>query len=472
VSATGTDRTVYRFGRFRLDKGQRILEKDSGLIPLPPKAVDTLIVLLERAGEVVDKDTLFQVVWPGTFVVESSLTKNICVLRKVLDEPGCEESVIQTASKRGYRFVGAVQEEPVVTAAPAKGPEVRFRARRTQTLLFAALIVLAVLVYARKQQGTPDGTLNEADRQYRIGRHLWSKADATEVQKAVERLQKATELDPKSALAHAGLADAYILKTMLGSGGPADLSRAREKASLAVRLDPKLALPHVSLGWALALADLNLKEAEREYRRALTLDPESVPAHYTYACLLVFSGRTEEARKLIRRAQQLDPVSPLVGVMAGRIEYFDRRYQHAIELLREVLEREPAFSQAHYYLAMSLGQLGRTKEAREHLHQARPHASLLATDEAWLRAIEGDRAPARALVAERRSLVASGRANAVVLLMPAIDAGEHEIAIEALEAMWTTRRIELLTLSATPRVDALRSDARFTAILRRLWPDS
>jgi DNA-binding winged helix-turn-helix (wHTH) protein len=81
-----------------------VLKRGDKLVALPPKAIETLAVLFGRAGEVVDKETMFRLVWPGTFVAESSLTKNISMLRKVLDENASGESVIQTVSKRGYRF--------------------------------------------------------------------------------------------------------------------------------------------------------------------------------------------------------------------------------------------------------------------------------------------------------------------------------------------------------------------------------
>jgi eukaryotic-like serine/threonine-protein kinase len=279
------------------------------------------------------------------------------------------------------------------------------------------------------------------------------------------------ELAPDSALAHAGLADAYTSSATLGVGpAAANLARARSAAERAVTLDGRLARPHVSLGHVRFLADFDWRASEAEFRRAIQLHRRLAPAYHGYACLLAHWGRIPEARQAIHRAQELDPVSPLVTVTAGRIEYYARRYQHAITILRDALEREPSFSSAHYYLAMSLGQLGRTEEALLHLRRSRVHPSLLATDEAWLASLDGDIRPARSVLAQRRALVASG-ADPVVMLLPAVDSREIDLAFWSLEEMVRARRIELVTLKVNPRFDPLRSDPRFDALVRRLWPD-
>jgi DNA-binding winged helix-turn-helix (wHTH) protein/Tfp pilus assembly protein PilF len=445
-----------------------VLKRGDKLVALPPKAIQTLAVLLGRAGEVIDKETMFRLIWPGTFVAESSLTKNISMLRKVLDENASGESVIQTVSKRGYRFTAEVE--------PAKPAEVAPKLQAQESWshwLFAlvAIIFLSAIILTWRFNSSAAAP-SRAGREYLIGRHMWSKLDRQDMQKALEHFQKALELAPKSALAHAGLADTYVTMTTLGMGrAEENLSRARTAARRALALDQTLAHAHVSLGHVRVLADFDWKGGENEFRQAIALEPRLAAAHYGYACLLVHSGRIEEARMSIRRAEDLDPVSPLISVAAARIEYYGRRYQHAVEMLREVLEREPSFSQAHYYLAMSLGQLGRTEEALRHLREAHVHSSLTAADEAWLLSLRGNRERARLLLAERRDLVSAGRATSAAMLLPAIDSGENDLAISSLEEMVRARRIELVSLRVNPRLDPLRSDPRFTDLVRRIWRD-
>jgi DNA-binding winged helix-turn-helix (wHTH) protein/TolB-like protein len=110
---------IYEFGPFRYDSGQRLLFRGSDTVPLVPKAVETLHVLLERRGTIVEKAELMKLVWPDTTVEDVGLARNISLLRKALGEEEEGQSWIETIPRRGYRFVGEVRTEtaPVVPAA-------------------------------------------------------------------------------------------------------------------------------------------------------------------------------------------------------------------------------------------------------------------------------------------------------------------------------------------------------------------
>src|SRR5215470_3080719 len=98
---------IYEFGPFRLDAAERLLSRDGEVVPLQPKVFDLLLALLERHGRLVEKDELMKAVWPDTIVEEVNLANNISILRKTLSENG--ERFIETAPKRGYRFVACVK---------------------------------------------------------------------------------------------------------------------------------------------------------------------------------------------------------------------------------------------------------------------------------------------------------------------------------------------------------------------------
>ena len=98
-------KNLFEFGRFRVDTGQRLLFCDGEVVPLAPKAFDTLLALVESQGAVLLKDELLKKVWPDTFVEEGNLTQNISMLRRVLEEGSDGQQYIQTIPKRGYRFV-------------------------------------------------------------------------------------------------------------------------------------------------------------------------------------------------------------------------------------------------------------------------------------------------------------------------------------------------------------------------------
>src|SRR5262249_14094970 len=116
-------RHVYEFGPFRLDAAERLLWRDGEVVPLQPKVFDLLLALLERHGRLVEKDELMKAVWPDTIVEEVNLANNISILRKTLSENG--ERFIETAPKRGYRFVASVREivEESVGLSREKQPE-------------------------------------------------------------------------------------------------------------------------------------------------------------------------------------------------------------------------------------------------------------------------------------------------------------------------------------------------------------
>jgi TolB-like protein/DNA-binding winged helix-turn-helix (wHTH) protein/Flp pilus assembly protein TadD len=150
----------YKFGAFRLDASGRVLYRGEERVSLTPKVVETLLLLVENHGEMVDKDELIRRVWPSTFVEETNLTRNISVLRKALGDSEEGQEFIETIPKRGYRFIAAVAGVP---AAPGPAPVVRAvpapsRWRRTAVLVLAALAALfvgAAATYVLKRHFAP-----------------------------------------------------------------------------------------------------------------------------------------------------------------------------------------------------------------------------------------------------------------------------------------------------------------------------
>jgi DNA-binding winged helix-turn-helix (wHTH) protein len=101
---------IYVFGPFRVDVAERVLSGEKGVVPLTPKAFDTLLVLIENSGHVLSKEELMEKVWPDSFVEENNLAQNISALRKALGGEGGGQKVIETVPKRGYRFIADVKE--------------------------------------------------------------------------------------------------------------------------------------------------------------------------------------------------------------------------------------------------------------------------------------------------------------------------------------------------------------------------
>jgi DNA-binding winged helix-turn-helix (wHTH) protein/Tfp pilus assembly protein PilF len=449
------------FGPFRLDTRQRILEREGEVIPLTPKAIDTLILLVESAGEVVDKNTIMQHLWPDTFVVESTLTRNISVLRKAL---GCRGQYIETFSKRGYRFVA-----PVNPVRPAPASPVSSR-RTFRPVAIAAVIMLAGIVHfpssapAARFDGSP-----EARRLALIAAYHWHKLTATDLHKAKTHYQAAVKTDPRSASAWAGLADTYVTLVQLG-GGPVSilLPKASDAARRAIELNPKLAAPHSALALTLLLTQFDWRRAEEEYKISLRIDPSHLPAYCGYSRLLMSLRRFDEAERLIRRGMERDPASPLLAFHEGQLHYMAERYEWAAALLSEVIEREPGYEVARYYLALSYGYLGRYEEALRELRASGRHANLQETEEAWILARSGRKERAEMLLARRREQVNRREASPIVLPVLAVAAGRLDEAVAALESCVAVRSIELLALLSEPRFAPLRGNPRFAALAARI----
>ena len=164
----GQSPRFYAFGPYRLDPDEKVLFHEGQPVPLTPKAVDTLLVLVSRHGHVVGKDELMRAVWPNTFVEENNLTQNISALRRVLGDGIEGRHFIETVPRRGYRFVGEVTEpanqladaSPKLAQATPALPAAAFRSwlRGPRPGMLAAALVLtavAVLVVVRTQRDPP-----------------------------------------------------------------------------------------------------------------------------------------------------------------------------------------------------------------------------------------------------------------------------------------------------------------------------
>jgi len=158
-----SDKRSYEFGSFRLDAAEYVLVRDGQVVPLTPKAFETLLVLVQNSGHVVEKSELYKQVWQDAFVEETNLTKNISILRKVLSEGDGDTTFIETVPKRGYRFVVPVREAeanyngngsrtvtttPVAVAGPDSSPRESLARLKSHKYVFAALLTIAALIIA------------------------------------------------------------------------------------------------------------------------------------------------------------------------------------------------------------------------------------------------------------------------------------------------------------------------------------
>ncbi|MBC7928238.1 MAG: winged helix-turn-helix domain-containing protein [Bryobacteraceae bacterium] len=463
---------AYRFGPFRLDVSSRILERNGERIQLTPKVIDTLFVLIGNRRQVVTKEALMKAVWPDVTVVESGLTRNMSSLRKALEDGSEEGSFIETVPRRGYRFVAEVteellvsQEEPVPMEVPVAAPRIsRFALRAGLTL--AALASVAGLAMVFRPQ--PATTRVAVEPSVRIGEHLLYKLAPDETVRAAEHFERAIANNPGSASAHAGLSISLLSLSMLGVRSMQDvLPQALTAAKKSLQLDARSSAAHYAMGSVHLVSEWDFSRADAEFRKALALQPESVQSRLGYARLKLTTGDFLGAQQLVEEALRLDPASPPLGTEYCRVFYYQRDFQRAESECRKVLDREPGYGLAYYYLALSLGSLGRLPEARQNLKRSSLMPGVLEADYAWLSLREGDRRPALAVLEQRRELVRQGKVGAIAKLLPAAILNRMDEAYEALEAGVATKAPEFLTVAIEPRLDPIRSDARYAPLLRR-----
>ena len=612
----------YSFGPFLLDPAEKVLLCKGHAVPLPPKALETLLVLVEKHGHVTEKAELLQRVWPDTFVEEATLTQNIFTLRKALGDSADGHEYIETIPRRGYRFVapvraldqsGAVaktQSQPhaaslyrpflwallgIMTMGVGAGFYFRMRSRKPGTASSPSRITLAVLPF---QNFTPDpqqeylsdglteemitqlGGLNperlgviartsamhykdttetagqigqelgveyllegscrregsrvrisaqlirvrdqmhlwaqDYDREfsdslalesevtrdiaaqiqlklaqqptarashplnpvahdaYLRGRYFWSKRSEQGYLKAIEHFEQAIAADPNYAQAYSGLADAYAL---LGSNPTTAITRkdamakARAAALQALAIDDSLAEAHTSLAFVYWHYDWNWANAEKEFQRALQLNPSYATAHHWYAFYLLSQGRTDQAIEEIGRAQQVDPLSLIINTDVAQILFYAHHYDRATEQAKRVLDMDADFSLARVMLGWSYlarQENGAALEQAEKATEAPGVGDALDANLEVTYAALGRKAQARDLLirleakSKRNTQLVVGIAEAHALL------NEKDQAFVWLEKAFQDRDGGLTLIKLDPFLEPLHADPRFQDLVRRI----
>lgn len=641
----------YDFGPFRLDSYRHVLLKEGRPVPLSSKAIQMLVILVQRSGELVEKDELMKLVWPDQIVEEANLTVNMSALRKVLGESPNEYRYIVTVPGRGYRFVADVidaSDENVdiileeqtssrlvverIDERPAEAPRpetdgssrnVRALVKpsskitaRIPVVLTVILAVAASVVYFRmtKRAGlvesgegiksiavlpfkplsadggdaylglgiadtvitklsgisqlivrptsavskytekgqdpvaagrelkvesvlegsthrsgdrirvtvrlirVSDGKLlwagkfdespadmfkvedsisekvggalalrlsgeektllskhytdnPDAYQAYMIGRYNWNQGTVSGWKKGFEYFTQAIEKDPNFALAHSSLADIYL---QVGADllPPAEaMPKARAEAMRAIQIDDLLAEAHTSLGSVKAFYDWDWPSAEKEFRWAIQLNPNSAGAHQAYATFLAPMGRQNESIAEMKRAQELSPPMPAASMLVGWAYYQARHYDQAIEKLREAIEMDSNLVDAHEILGQAYQQQRRYEESIAELQKAVSMSGGNATNKAFLGtayAFSGRRAEAEKVLADLEKLSAQRYISPYHVAMIYAGLGDKDKALVLLARAYDERSRRLVFLGINPVWDSLRSDPRFQDLVRRV----
>ncbi|MEK6283547.1 MAG: tetratricopeptide repeat protein [Acidobacteriota bacterium] len=646
---------IYEFGEFRLETAEQLLLRQGKPTRLTRKEFDTLLVLVENSGHLVEKDELMKRVWADAFVEEANLARNIWALRKVLSDDNGEHRFIETVPKRGYRFIAPVtavasedtgvliqrrirarivceeeetSEEPQVrTKAPMRTHPVAqtttltlavSRNRKRLALgvlaitgLIAATAIATMLIYnARSRnaaktiesvavlpftnlsndpaldylsEGITENLINrlsqvsrlkiiahnsvyrykgkqvdpqkvgaelgvqavligrleakgselsvrgelvdardgshlwgerydrrisdlqslqrelaqdmasalrlqfsgdektrltqhhtrnaEAHQLYLKGRYFWNKRTTEGIKKGLECFEEAIRLDPDYAAAYVGVADCYSVLSQFGQFSPNEvMPKARAAALNALRIDALLAEAHASLALIDELYDWNWKGAEREFRRAIELNPNYATAHHWYAMYLSAMGRHDEALAEIKKAEALDPVSLITNTNEGWILFCARKYDQAIQKLQATIEMDPNFANAHYKLALVYETKGMYKEAVEEYLKDETLSGTNPKAVERLRvayATSGWKGYCQEKLRQLKDSSTRGYLSPKYFVLTHLQLGDLEQTFKWLDEAHK-ERVELVYLRVDPRFDSLRSDPRFEELLRRV----
>ena len=305
--------------------------------------------------------------------------------------------------------------------------------------------------------------------------YLDSRNDLTE---SLGSFEEAIHEDPGYAKAYAGLAYAYVL---LGEA-PSNIvvprearRRSREAAQRALEIDPALAQAHAALGMAAFDYDWDLRAAEHEYQLALELEPNDPLIHEWLGHVYMVQGKKREALEEGQRSLDLDPVSPPCHAFLARTHYYYGEYDRAINYARHILDIEPQFLDARYWLGNAYLRKKMYAEAIEQFHQGRElsgHNSVMVMGYGYAQARAGNLEEARGALRELEAKRAKQYVPSMYFAGIYLGLGDNGQALKYLNQAYEERSDELIFLGVDPMLDPLRSDAGFKDLLRRIGVES
>ncbi|MGB9236429.1 MAG: winged helix-turn-helix domain-containing protein [Terriglobales bacterium] len=311
----------------------------------------------------------------------------------------------------------------------------------------------------------------EAYDLYLKGRFFWNKRTGTGFQQAIEYFQQAIAEDRNCSRAYTGLADSYALLGGYSLTPQIDLMpKARAAALKALELDPGLAEAHTSLALITENFDYDWETAEKEYRRAIELNPNYATAHHWYAEYLSLQGRFSEALAESERARELDPLSLIIAADRGVILFYARQYDASIAQFRAVKEMEPGFTRAGMVVAPYVEK----QQYADALAELKEWVDIRGESEwtwAWRAFVygrSGQSAQARLALAKVKQFYDHGHRSPDAMLWALIGVGDRDQAFVWFEKAYADHSNALTSLKVNPGFDGLRSDPRFQNLMRRV----
>jgi serine/threonine-protein kinase len=312
----------------------------------------------------------------------------------------------------------------------------------------------------------------EAYQLYLKGRFYWNKRTGEAIKKAIEYFDQAIDKDPGYALAYVGLSDCYVVPA--NPQAPIEkMPKAKAAARRALELDESLAEAHSALARVLVVYDWDWAGGEREFKRALELNPHFAGVHQWYGGYLEMMGRRDESLAERRQALELDPLSVSINFELGIAYYYGRDYDRAIQQFQKTLELDPNSPLVHWALPAAYEQKGMYDQAivgfkKGVALRGGTEWSFSKSGLGHVYGVSGKKAEARAVLDELKQASRQEYVPADSIALVYAGLGEKDQAFTWLEKAYEEHAFKMAWLKVDPQWDSLRSDPRFADLLRRV----
>jgi serine/threonine-protein kinase len=307
---------------------------------------------------------------------------------------------------------------------------------------------------------------------YLKGRYAWNKRTQEGVAEAIGYFEQAIAEDPSYAPAYAGLADSYALDVDYRSIPVDEAYRlAKDYARKALALDATVPSAHASLAWSLFIYDWDWEGADREFRRAIELNPRYASAHQWYAFLLASRGEHDAALLEGHTAIELDPASVSARRGLGWLAFYARRFDQALDHLARAIEMNPMAVESYRILGTTLAMRDQCGEAERVLRDALalPGAGAYTTATlGWVLALAGKRGESEHLLRELETVARASYVSPVAFAILHVGLGNVDRALDYAERAYDEKRGWLAYLKVNPLLDPLRNESRFGSLLQKM----
>jgi len=312
----------------------------------------------------------------------------------------------------------------------------------------------------------------QAHDAYLRGRYYRNRSKPADIEKARGYFEEAIHDDPQYAPAYSGLADYYSVLPFYSNSSPDDVfPKAKAAVAKALELDDSLAEAHASLAYIRTYYDWDWVDAEREFQRALVLNPNDATVHRRYSRYLSSLGRIDAALEEIRRAQLLDPLATPIRANVGMIYYFGHQYDSAIEQLKNLVKEDQKSWVAHWGLGLAYEQKGLIPKAIMEFETSaklseRSTNVIASLGHAY--GIGGRRREAGVILGELEERAKQTNVSGYQIALVFAGLGDKDRSLEALEKAFREHSTLLTYLKMDPRFDPLRSKPRLRDLMRRV----